>query len=86
LRIYAADPREIISAKIVPDAEAFIELSEKEELSIDDKLIKDTIAIEIEKINKQLSSFKRIIDFEIRESEFEKTTTKKIKRYSNNNQ
>lgn len=77
---------EIIVAKIVPDAEAFIELSEKEKLTINDKLIRDRIAIEIEKVNKQLSSFKRILDFEIRESEFEKTTTKKIKRYSSNNQ
>lgn len=77
---------EIIAAKIVPDAEAFIELSEMENLTINDKLIRDRIALEIEKVNKQLASFKRILDFEIRESEFEKTTTKKIKRYSSNNQ
>lgn len=77
---------EIIAAKIVPDAEAFIELSERENSTINEKLIRERIAIEIEKVNKQLSSFKRIIDFEIRESEFEKTTTKKIKRYSSNNQ
>lgn len=77
---------EIIVAKIVPDAEAFIRLSEKEKSTINDKLIKARIAIEIEKVNKQLSPFKRIIGFEIRESEFEKTTTQKIKRYSSNNQ
>lgn len=77
---------EIIAAKIVPDAEAFIELSGKEKITINDKFIRDIIASEIERINKQISSFKRIIDFEIRETEFEKTTTQKIKRYSSNNQ
>ena len=77
---------EIIAAKIVPDAEAFIELSEKENSTINDKLVRDRIAVEIGKVNKELSSFKKIIDFEIRESEFEKTTTQKIKRYSSNNQ
>ena len=76
---------EIISVKIVPDAEAFIELSEKENISINDKLINEIIKKEIEKVNKELASFKRILDFEIRENEFEKTTTQKIKRYSNNN-
>ena len=77
---------EIIAAKIVPDAEAFIVLSEKEKSSINDQFIKDRISLEVDKVNKQLSSFKRILDFEIRESEFEKTTTQKIKRYSSNNQ
>jgi long-chain acyl-CoA synthetase len=76
---------EIIAVKIVPDAEAFIKYSEENKVKIDDKLIREQIAEEIVKINKQLPAFKRILDFEIRETEFEKTTTQKIKRYSNNN-
>ena len=76
---------EIIAVKIVPDAEAFIKYSEDNKVKIDDKLIQEQIALEIEKTNKQLPAFKRILDFEIRETEFEKTTTQKIKRYSNNN-
>jgi len=76
---------EIIAAKIVPDAEAFIELSETENKTIDDKLIHDILTKEIENVNKQLASFKRIISFTVRENEFEKTTTKKIKRYANSN-
>jgi long-chain acyl-CoA synthetase len=40
------------------------------------KLIKQ----EVQKANKKLSSYKKIKHFEIREGEFEKTTTKKIKR------
>ena len=76
---------EIIAVKIVPDAEAFIKYSADNNVKIDDKLIKEKIASEIEITNKQLPAFKRILDFEIRENEFEKTTTQKIKRYSNNN-
>ena len=77
---------EIIAAKIVPDAEAFIELSEREKVTINEKLMWDILNKEIEKVNKQLPAFKRIVKFEIRENEFEKTTTQKIKRYSSNNQ
>ncbi|NMA65490.1 MAG: long-chain fatty acid--CoA ligase, partial [Clostridiaceae bacterium] len=40
------------------------------------KLIKQ----EVLKANKKLSSYKKIKHFELREEEFEKTTTKKIKR------
>jgi long-chain acyl-CoA synthetase len=76
---------EIIAAKIVPDAEAFIKFSEEEKSTINESLIKEKINEEIKKINKELPAFKRILSFEIRENEFEKTTTQKIKRYSSNN-
>lgn len=72
---------EIISAQLVVDAEAFIELAETQNIKIDDQLIQKTIAEEIDKVNKQLSSFKQIKKFIIRDNEFEKTTTQKIKRY-----
>ena len=36
---------------------------------------------EVQKANKKLSSYKKIKHFEIREVEFEKTKTKKIKRH-----
>jgi len=72
---------EIISAQIVVDAEAFIELAEASHTKITDELLHKTISEEIEKTNKQLSSFKQIKKFYIREKEFEKTTTQKIKRY-----
>jgi len=76
---------EIIAAQIVVDAEAFIELSETQNVKITEELIKKTIAEEIEKVNKQLASYKQIKKFVIREREFEKTTTQKIKRYLINN-
>jgi long-chain acyl-CoA synthetase len=72
---------EIISAEIVVDAEAFIELSETKKIQIDDDLINKIITDEVSKINKELASHKQIKKFYIREKEFEKTTTQKIKRY-----
>ena len=77
---------EIIAVKIVPDAEAFIELSEKENKPINDLLINDVLQREIDEVNKELAAFKRIRSFVTREQEFEKTTTQKIKRYASSNQ
>lgn len=72
---------EIIAAKIVPDAEAFIELSEAKGTKLTERLIQSVISEEVKKINKQLSGYKQIKKFYIQEKEFEKTTTQKIKRY-----
>lgn len=72
---------EIIAAQIVVDAEAFIGLSEEEGQEINDELINKVIAEEIEKTNKQLAAYKQIRNFYIRDEEFQKTTTQKIKRY-----
>jgi long-chain acyl-CoA synthetase len=72
---------ELISAQIVVDAEAFIELAETNHIQITDGLMQKTISEEIEKANKQLAPHNQIKKFYIREQEFEKTTTQKIKRY-----
>jgi long-chain acyl-CoA synthetase len=72
---------EIIAAQIVVDAEAFIELSETKGVEINDELMNNVIAEEVEKTNKQLANYKHIRKFYIREDEFQKTTTQKIKRY-----
>lgn len=74
---------EIIKAQIYVDAEAFIELSEKENIQINEQVIQEIIRKEIQNINKNLAPFKRIQDFIIRDKEFEKTTVQKIKRYAN---
>jgi len=76
---------EIIAAKIVVDAEALIEYAENKKLEITEELIHKIISEEVEKVNKQLASYKQIKKFYIREKEFEKTTTQKIKRYLVNN-
>ena len=72
---------DVIAAQIVPDHESFIELSEKNNIPITPEFIKKTIGEAIQDTNRQLASFKRIVKFNIRETEFEKTTTQKIKRY-----
>jgi long-chain acyl-CoA synthetase len=73
---------EVIAAKIVVDAEAFIELSGAKGVSITDDLIRTIVGEEVQRINKELSSFKQIKKFYIHDQEFQKTTTQKIKRYA----
>lgn len=72
---------EIIAAQIFTDAEAFIEYAEKNNIQITDEFIRSKISEVIKEANEQLASFKQIRKFYIREREFEKTTTQKIKRY-----
>lgn len=68
----------IVCAKIVPNMDVIVEKFGK--VPMPDELHK-LIKQEVMKANKKLSSYKRVKHFEIREGEFEKTTTKKIKRY-----
>ncbi|MGA9119477.1 MAG: AMP-binding protein [Bacteroidota bacterium] len=72
---------EIIAAQIVVDAEAFIELSERKNIQITRELMHETIADEIEQFNREFAAFKQVRKFYIRDEEFEKTTTQKVKRY-----
>ncbi|MCL6493761.1 MAG: AMP-binding protein [Ignavibacterium sp.] len=72
---------EVIAVQIVTDAEAFIEYSEKNNVQITPELVNNIISEEIKKVNKELANYKQIKKFYIRETEFEKTTTQKIKRY-----
>ncbi len=71
---------DFIQAHIVPNIEkikeAFGKLPSKDEIK---KFIEDEIKI----INKKLPTFKKIKKIIIRDEEFEKTTTKKIKRHKN---
>jgi len=46
--------------------------------------IRELIHKEIKAVNKSLVTYKYIKDFQLRENEFEKTTTRKIKRYLEN--
>ncbi len=77
------DPKldEIIAAQIVVDAEAFIELAESRGIKLTDELVQEVIADEVKKANAELAAFKQVKRFNVREQEFEKTTTQKIKRY-----
>ena len=63
----------VITALIYPDKDAVGDIDEKE--------LYEKIFSEINLINKGLPTFKHITALEIRDSEFEKTTTRKIKRF-----
>lgn len=72
---------ENIEALIVPDYEYFEEHISRNKAEITDEIIRESIRKEIYKVNEKLPAYKRIKDFQIREEEFEKTSTKKLKRY-----
>lgn len=72
---------EIIAVQIVTDAEAFIEYSEKNNVTITPELVNEIISEAIKVTNKELPIIKQIRKFYLRDTEFEKTTTQKIKRY-----
>ncbi len=69
-----------VNAQIVIDLDAI-----KEKLNINspsDSQIYELIKSEIKLVNKSMPLYKRISNFSVREHEFIKTTTKKIKRYA----
>lgn len=67
----------IITARVIPNQDKIKELYG----DISDKEIYDIIWNKIKEVNKQLTSYKAIKCLEIKEGEFEKTTTMKIKRF-----
>lgn len=72
----------IITAKVIPDYEKIEEMYGK----ISKEEIYDIIWKRIKEVNKKLTSYKAIKTLEIKEGEFEKTSTMKIKRYKEINQ
>ncbi len=76
------DDETYINAQIYPNIEAITEylkgsVPTKEEIW---KIISDAVS----SVNKKLPNYKHIKGFIIRDKEFEKTTTQKVKRYGNN--
>ena len=68
-----------VQAIIVPDVEALDE--EFGASNYDDERIEKVIAEEVKQVNRVLANYKRIRQFSRRHEEFEKTTTRKIKRH-----
>lgn len=67
-----------VCAIVVPNYEEIKTFLNKTELEAEE--VRNLIDQEIRKYNNQMSTYKMVKEFEIRETEFEKTTTKKIKR------
>ncbi len=72
---------EVISVQILPDTEAFVELSETEGITLTKEYIDKKIREEVNRLNAKLPIYKQIKKVVIREKEFQKTTTQKIKRF-----
>ncbi|MBD3373308.1 MAG: AMP-binding protein, partial [Candidatus Coatesbacteria bacterium] len=73
--------REDVIAVIVPDYEHFDLAAREKGYELNENKIRETLRREVMRTNDELASFKRIKDFVVREEEFPKTSTKKIKRY-----
>ncbi len=67
------DADDLITAVIYPDFEKLKDQSDEEVIA--------AIKAEVAKVNKKLPTFKQVRNIELRKTEFEKTTTKKIIRY-----
>ncbi|MGN1161403.1 MAG: AMP-dependent synthetase/ligase [Candidatus Fimenecus sp.] len=75
------DDETLVSAKIYPNYEQIKKNLKRQELTQEE--IRASIAEAIKEVNKKLPKYKKIMSFDIRENEFIKTTTQKIKRYAN---
>ncbi len=79
--VYGTDGKDdvIVCAQIVPDKEK-IEEDIRNNVILE-KDVHSIISSEVKRINKELVTYKYVKEFTLRDTEFEKTTTKKIKRY-----
>lgn len=72
---------EEICVMVVPNAEAFLAYADKTGKQLTKEWIEDVINQEIRALNRRLPLYKQIRRVRIKDSEFEKTTSMKIKRY-----
>lgn len=79
--VYSKDGKDdvVVCAKIVPDKEKIDEDIKNGILEQHD--VEAIISAEVRRVNKELVTYKYVKEFTLRDEEFEKTTTKKIKRY-----
>jgi long-chain acyl-CoA synthetase len=72
---------EEIEAIIVPDMEYFSARAAEKEIELNEMNIEKTIKLEVSKACQELADYKRVKYVVMRNSDFEKTSTRKIKRY-----
>uniref|UniRef100_A0A7C6AFU3 Long-chain fatty acid--CoA ligase n=1 Tax=candidate division WOR-3 bacterium TaxID=2052148 RepID=A0A7C6AFU3_UNCW3 len=80
-RIDPVTKKEEVCALVYPDYELLEEYSISHNINLEFSDIEKLIRDEIRRVNEDLPAYKRITKFEIREEEFPKTTTQKIKRH-----
>jgi len=73
--------REEVHAIIYPSAEAFDDYALKHKVKVDEALVERILKQEVRRECSNLADYKRVKHFSVREEEFPKTTTRKIKRY-----
>ncbi len=71
-----------VKAQIFPDLDAIREKLKNINISIDTEEIRNLIQDVIKNVNRKIPLYKHIRDIIIRDREFEKTTSRKIKRYT----
>ena len=69
----------VITARVIPNLD---EIEKKHGKDLTEEQIYNIIWEEIKNVNRKLTSYKAIKSLEIKNDEFEKTTTMKIKRYA----
>ncbi len=79
--VKTASGSEEIRVMVVPDAEEFLRLANGDDREMTRDWIEQVIDQEIRALNRKLPLYKQIRRVEVKEHEFEKTTTHKIKRY-----
>ena len=72
---------EEIEAIIVPDLEYFSARAEEKGLTLTEEFIEKTVRLEVSRQCEQLADHKRVKYVMLRDEDFEKTSTRKIKRY-----
>ncbi len=80
-RIHPRTKTEEIHAIIHPDFEFLDEWAKEQRVEITDEKMNEIMEKEIDTVNKNFADYKRVRSFTLREEEFPKTTTQKIKRY-----
>lgn len=75
------DTETVVEAKIFPDIKAIKEALQKDDLTSEE--IHDYISDIVKEINNKFPNYKKIREVSIRNTEFIKTTTQKVKRYAN---
>jgi long-chain acyl-CoA synthetase len=80
-RIDPNTKKELICALIFPDYELLEEYSISSEITMEKEDVEAIFKDVVHEVNETLPVYKRITQFEVREEEFPKTTTQKIKRH-----